>query len=152
MRADFDNGTKLQTLIEHWNGTTLGARVMANARQATHSREWSSMMLSTSNHTPGGGLDVGDVGLPAFVGEVGGEPLSGALGPLVRLRGDEPAGPQHPPDGGHRRRVAGPAGQVGVDGHRPGVEPGAEEVLAHGDDVFFPPAGDPGGAVTRAGL
>ena len=25
VRADFDNGTKLQTLIEHWNGTTLEA-------------------------------------------------------------------------------------------------------------------------------
>jgi len=41
---------------------------------------------------------VGDVHLPAFVGEFGNEPLVGAAGPFVGLGGHEPAGVQDPPD------------------------------------------------------
>ena len=45
------------------------------------------------------------------------------------------------------RRVA--AGQVNLDRLRPGVQAGARELLAQGDDVFFPPARDPGGRAVR---
>ena len=41
---------------------------------------------------------VGDVGLPAFVGLLGREAQVAGLGPLVRLRGDEPASGQDPPE------------------------------------------------------
>ena len=51
---------------------------------------------------------VGGVELPAFVGLVGFEADVGALGPLVRLGGDEPAAGEHPPDR-RRRRRAGPS-------------------------------------------
>jgi len=44
---------------------------------------------------------VGDVGLPQLVGQVRGEPVPGGPGPLVRLRGDEPAPGQDPPDRRH---------------------------------------------------
>jgi hypothetical protein len=38
----------------------------------------------------------GDVGLPALVGLFGGEPDVAALGPLVRLRGDDAADGEDP--------------------------------------------------------
>jgi hypothetical protein len=41
---------------------------------------------------------VGDVGLPAFVGQVGFEPPPRGARSLVRLRGDEPALGENPPD------------------------------------------------------
>ena len=42
------------------------------------------------------------------------------------------------------RRVLVPLAQVGGDGRRPGVEPSRLELLAQGDDLFFPAVGDPG--------
>jgi hypothetical protein len=53
-----------------------------------------------------GQAPVGDVGLPAFVGLLGGEAGVGGFGPLVRLRGDEPAGGQDAPDRAHRGRLS----------------------------------------------
>jgi hypothetical protein len=50
-----------------------------------------------------GELPVGDVGLPAFVGLVGGEPSPGRAGPFLWLRRHEPAANQDPPDRRHRR-------------------------------------------------
>jgi len=97
-----------------------------------------------------GDADVGDVALPAFVGELGGKADPGALGPLVRLRGDQPAGLEHPPDRGHRRHLLMPLGQVVVNGRRPGVEPGAGQVLAQRGDLLLPAAGDPGRRAVRA--
>ena len=52
-----------------------------------------------------GQLPVGDVGLPAFVWLLGREPLPRRSGSLVRLRGDEPAALQDPPDGGGRGQL-----------------------------------------------
>jgi hypothetical protein len=53
---------------------------------------------------------VGDVGLPALVGLFGGEADVAALGPLVRLWGEESAGGEDPPDRGDRAAmVAAPA-------------------------------------------
>jgi hypothetical protein len=57
-----------------------------------------------------GHLDVGDVGLPALVGQVGDETLVGALRSLVGLGGDEAGGLEHSPDRRHRRHVAGALG------------------------------------------
>jgi hypothetical protein len=44
---------------------------------------------------------VGDVHLPALVGEFGFEADVGAAGPFVGLGGDEPAGVENSPDRGH---------------------------------------------------
>ena len=52
----------------------------ARAIEATHSREWSSMTLRTSTARPSAQLHVGDVGLPALVGELGDEADQGRLG------------------------------------------------------------------------
>jgi hypothetical protein len=49
-----------------------------------------------------GQAHVGDVHLPALVGELGVEPDVGALGSFVGLGGDEAVGLEHPPD--RRRR------------------------------------------------
>ena len=48
-------------------------------REATHSLEWSSMMLRTSKTSPSGSVHVGHVGLPALVGQIGHEAGVGAL-------------------------------------------------------------------------
>jgi hypothetical protein len=72
--------------------------VRTNAREATHIREWSSTMLRTSRCAVGE-RHMGDVGLPALVGELGGEAVPGALGSLVGLGGDKAPGLEDPPDG-----------------------------------------------------
>jgi hypothetical protein len=41
-------------------------------------------------HLAVGGGDVGDVGLPALIGELGGEAPPGAAGPFVGLGDDNP--------------------------------------------------------------
>ena len=83
---------------------------------------------------------VGDVGLPAFVGHLGAKPGAGALGALLRLRGDKPAACQDPPD---RRRGRDTAQrriplqvplQVDADGLRAGVQASLGQVLAQPHD------------------
>ena len=69
-----------------------------------------------------GHLDVGDVGLPALVGELGLEADPRALGPLVGLGGDEAPGLEHPLDGRDRGHLASRGGHVEVDRLGPGVE------------------------------
>lgn len=80
-------------------------------------------------------------------GELRGEPCPGAFGALVRLRGDKAAGLEDPPDGGHRRHLFMPLGQMVVNGRRAGAGPGARQFLAQRGDLRLPPAGDPGRAV-----
>ncbi len=92
---------------------------------------------------------VGDVGLPPFVGLGGLEPDVAALGALVRLRGDEAAGGEDPPDGGDRRAGAVPAGQLGGDGGRAGLVLVPVEVLADCDDLVLERVGGPGRAPQR---
>jgi len=91
-----------------------------------------------------GERDVGDVHLPAFVGQVGFEAGVGAAGPLVGLGGDKAAGAKHSPDGGDRRGGVVALGEVMVDRDRAGVEAVLGEVFAQGDDLVFEVVGDPG--------
>ncbi len=53
-----------------------------------------------------GEAPVGDVGLPALVGQVGFEAFPAGAGPLLGLWGDEAAAFQDAPDGGDSRRLA----------------------------------------------
>ena len=80
---------------------------------------------------------VGDVGLPAFVGLLGGEAEVAALRAFVRLRGDEPAGGQDPPDRRDRRGVPMPHLKVSRDRRRAGLVPVLVEVLADRDDLVL---------------
>ncbi len=83
--------------------TTSGPVMVRRARLARASREWSSRMLRISTVGAVGELPVGGVGLPAFVGLLGFEPVPGRPGSLLRLRGDEAAAGQDPPDRRDRR-------------------------------------------------
>ncbi len=80
---------------------------------------------------------VGDVELPPLVGLLGGEPQIAAFRPLVRLRGDEPAGREDPPD--RRRRQAGGVALVEVerDRRRTGFVPAPVEFLAQLHDLVL---------------
>jgi hypothetical protein len=89
---------------------------------------------------------VGDVGLPALVGLLGGEPEIAALGPLVRLGGDEPAGGQDPPDRAHRRRGAVALLEVERDRRRAGFMPVLVQVLADLHDLVLERVGGAPGA------
>jgi len=77
---------------------------------------------------------VGEVGLPAFVGQLGGEPDVGGLGPLGRLRDHQASASQV---AGHRRgRDPYPVAvlQVPHDGVRSRVQALALEIFAELDD------------------
>jgi hypothetical protein len=87
--------------------------------------------------------DVGDVCLPALVGEVGGEADPAAVGPLVGLGGDEAPGLEDPPDRRDRRRGAEPLVQVVAGGLGAGVETGVDQLFADGDDRLVVAIGDP---------
>jgi hypothetical protein len=87
---------------------------------------------------------VGDVGLPALVGLSGLESDAAALGSLVRLRDDEAAGGEDPPDRGHRRAGTVPPGQMGGDGGRAGLVAVPVEAFADGDDLILDLVGGPG--------
>jgi hypothetical protein len=80
---------------------------------------------------------MGDVQLPALVGLLGHEPHIAALGPLVRLGGDEPAGVQDPPDRRDRRCAAVPLAEVEGDGGRAGLVPATGQLLAELDDLVL---------------
>jgi hypothetical protein len=92
---------------------------------------------------------VGNVELPAFVGLLGGEPQVAALRPLVRLRGDEAAGGQDPPDRGDRRRRPELLLEVERDRRRAGVMTAAVEFLADPDDLVLDRHGGPLRAAQR---
>jgi hypothetical protein len=93
---------------------------------------------------------VGDVALPAFVGLLGGEADVAGLGALVRLRADEPAGAQDPPDRRHRGCASVPGAQVRGDGRSAGFVPVFVEVLADLDDLVLDITRGPGGLAMRA--
>ena len=92
---------------------------------------------------------MGDVGLAAFVWLGGGEADVAAPEAFVRLRDDESAGGEDPPDRGDRGAGAVPAGQMGGDGGRAGLVPVPVEVLADGDDLVLELVGGPGGTTQR---
>ena len=87
---------------------------------------------------------MGDVGLPALVGEVGFEAGVGAAGPFVGLGGDEASGAQHSPDGGDRRGGVVTLGEVVLDRDRAGVVAVLSELFAQGDDLVFVAVRDAG--------
>jgi hypothetical protein len=95
-------------------------------------------------------LDVGHVGLPPLVGQVGAEADEGALGPLVGLRGDEPSGLQDPPNGRDRGHLGVALGEVVVDRLGPGVVAGVDELLAQRHHLVLVEVGDPRGRALRA--
>ena len=85
-----------------------------------------------------GEMPVGGVGLPAFVGLVGAEPVPGGSGSFLGLRGDEPAPGEDPPDRGDRRHRRDPGrGEVGGDGLAAGVEALLGQGLAEPDDLVL---------------
>jgi hypothetical protein len=94
--------------------------------------------------------DVGDVGLPALVGQVGFEADVTALGALVGLGGHEPARLEHAPNRGGRRCLAVPVREVEPDGLSASVQPCVEQLFAHRDDGVLVTVRDPGGAVVGA--
>jgi hypothetical protein len=80
---------------------------------------------------------VGDVGLPAFVRLLSGEPDIAVLGTLVRLGDDEATGPQDPPDRRDCRRGVVAAFEVERDRRGAGLMSGTSEFLADLDDLVF---------------
>jgi hypothetical protein len=77
---------------------------------------------------------VGEVGLPAFIRQLGGEPDIGGAGPLGRFGGDQPGPGQIPADGGFGDPDAVGVLQVPGNGGRPGVQTRAGQVLAQPHD------------------
>ena len=94
-------------------------------------------------------LPVGDVGLPALVGELGLEADPGGPGPLVGLGHHKPPPPEHAPDRGDRRCVAALLNQVVPDRLRAGVEALLTELLAQPHDLVLELGGGPVGDVLR---
>jgi hypothetical protein len=88
-------------------------------------------------------LHVGDIGLPALIGQIGHEAHIGALGPLLGLGDDEAPGLEHPPDGRGRRNQAMSLPQVVEHRLGPGIEPVVEQLLAQGHDLVLPVIADP---------
>nr|WP_231881008.1 hypothetical protein [Brachybacterium sp. sponge] len=71
--------------------------------------------------SPGGEEGVGDVCLPALVGQLGLEPSMGAAGAFLRGGGDEALGAQETADRGGRGGVQAGLFEVPGDGERAGV-------------------------------
>ena len=69
-----------------------------------------------------GQVHMGDVALPALVGQIGHEAHIGRPGPLVGLGDHEATGAQHPPDGGDRGHHGVTLRQMEGDGRCPGIE------------------------------
>jgi hypothetical protein len=123
---------------------------VAKTREATQSREWSSIMLRISTPWPSARAQWGHVGLPALVGELGGETFVGALRSFLWLRGDEAAGFEGPPDGGDGGDVGAAACEVGVDGGGSGVDAEVAQLFVEGDDVVLVCRSDGGRRVVRS--
>jgi hypothetical protein len=87
-------------------------------------------------------FDVGHVGLPALVGELGHEALPRALGSLVRFGRDEAPGDEDPVDGRDRGDLAPRGGHVEVDGLGARIEAALSELLSDPDDLVLVEVGD----------
>ena len=107
--------------------------------EATQSREWSSIDVEHFDLGAVGEAVVGDVELPALVRGVRAEPLVAGFRAFVRLRGDESAGGQDPPDRRDRRHRVGAVAlfEVGGDGGRAGFVAVPVEVFAQRDDLVL---------------
>ena len=97
---------------------------------------------------PAGERVVGEVGLPALVGHLGGEPDVGRLRALGRLGGDQALAGQAAADGRRGDLQLVVLLQVPGDGLRPGVQPLAGQLLAQPDDQLDGAGADRG----RGGL
>ena len=84
-----------------------------------------------------GELPGGGVALPHLVGEVGLKTNKGAARPLVRLRNDEAAALEDPPDGGGRGQLRDSALEIEEDGLGPGIEAGLAQLVTELDDFSF---------------
>jgi hypothetical protein len=83
---------------------------------------------------PAGERVVGEVGLPALVRLLSGEPDAGRLRPLARLRGDQPSPHQVPADRSRRHGELMVVTQVPADRVRPGIQALPGQLLAQGND------------------
>ena len=111
--------------------TTSDNLVVTNAREATHSLEWSSMMLSTSNTTSSPTTTWVTSACQVSFGEVRTEAPERTLGSFLGLRSDEAPVLEHPPDGGARWDDLGVAPlEVIADGLGPGVDAEVQEILS----------------------
>jgi hypothetical protein len=88
---------------------------------------------------PVGQSYVGDVHLPAFIGQFGSEVDVGGLRTLVRLRGDKASSLEHPPDGRRGGDLGPPVRPAQVDPYRlgSGVEARPDELLSDADDLVL---------------
>ena len=86
---------------------------------------------------------MGDVGLPAFVGELGFEAGVRRLRAFVGLGGDEAAGLEDAPDRRGRRCRQTALFEVPVDRRRPGIDTQIDEFFAEGNDGVFVLVSDP---------
>jgi hypothetical protein len=77
---------------------------------------------------------VGEIGLPAFVGLISGEAAVGAFRAFTWLRGDQGVVVQDAPNRRCRGHRQAPLGQMPLQGHRAGVEPVTDELLAQRHD------------------
>jgi hypothetical protein len=93
--------------------------------------------------------DVGNVHLPALVGQIGLEADVRALGALVGLGCDEAPGFEYPPDGGDRGDLAPTVRptQMDLDRLGPGVKASLGQFLSETDDLVLVDVGDFGGRV-----
>ncbi len=86
---------------------------------------------------PSGQAPVGDIGLPPLVGHRGLEPDERAPGSFLRLRADEPAPRQDPPDRRDRRAAAVAPLEVDRDRVRAGIQALLRQLLAEPDDLLL---------------
>jgi hypothetical protein len=96
-----------------------------------------------------GQLPVSDVHLPALVRQVRAEPHVRRSRPFLRLRGDQAAAAQHPPDRRRRRHLVTALGQVPGDRLRPGIQALPSQLLAQRDDLILDLGGQSGRTRTR---
>jgi len=87
-------------------------------------------------------LDMGDIGLPALVGEVSLEADPGALGAFLGVGRDEAPRGKHPLDGRHRRDVAPGRRHVEVDRLGSGVDAEVLELFVPAHDLVLVEIGD----------
>ena len=96
-----------------------------------------------------GQSEMGDVGLPALVGQRRFEADEAGLRTLLGLGSDKAPAHEDPPDGRGRRRRMTVALEVPGDGLRPGVEPTLAQPFPQTDDLVFDLVGRTRRAVMR---
>ena len=127
--------------------------VVVIGRGSRSSREWSSSMLRISTSVPSASCQWVMSACQRSLGRSAWNRIHDDLGPFLRLRGDEPAAGQHPPDRRDRRQPSVAAG-CGRGATRivsaPASRPFLGQLLAQPDDLVLQPRGHRVRAVVRA--